>query len=71
MKKVKSFGEVLEAADKLSLDEQEAILDILRRRMIEQRRKELAVEIRETQREFKAGLCRETTPDEIVKEILS
>lgn len=71
MKKTNTFEEVLEAADKLSLDEQETIIDILRKRMIERRRKELGTEIREAKIEFQRGLCRPATPGEVVKEILS
>jgi len=34
------FGEVLEAVGKLSLEEQETLLDVLHRRIIEHRREE-------------------------------
>ena len=49
------FGDVLEAADQLSLEEQETLIDILHRRMIERRRAELAQDIAEARREFEAG----------------
>ena len=42
MEKVASFAEVLEAADELSLDDQESLAEILHRRVIERRRGELA-----------------------------
>ena len=71
MQAMVSFGEVLEAVDKLSLDEQETLIDILRRRIIEQRRAELLQEIREARQEFQAGDCQPATPAEIVAEILS
>ncbi len=66
-----SFGEVVEAADKLSLEEQETLVDILHRRMIEQRRDELVKDIQEAQREFNNGQCEPASPDELMKEILS
>ncbi|MCI0694666.1 hypothetical protein L0337_22005 [candidate division KSB1 bacterium] len=66
-----TFDEVLEAADKLSLAEQETLLDILHRRTIARRRIELAKEVEEAQREFQEGRCRRATPEEIVAEILS
>jgi len=47
-----SFGEVVEAADKLSLEEQETLVDILHRRMIEQRKDELVKDIQEAKREL-------------------
>jgi hypothetical protein len=71
MKKEVSFAEVLEAADNLSLDEQETIIDILYRRMIEHRRKELTQEVKEAQKEFQEGRCRPAAPAEIIKEILN
>ena len=71
MKRITTFEEVLEAADRLSLEEQEAITDILSKRMIDQRRKEIIKEVREAQKEFHTGHCRKATPEEILKEILS
>jgi hypothetical protein len=71
MKKTISFAEVLEAADKLTLDEKETVIDILKKRVVEQRRKELVREIQEAQQEFRQGKCKLASPDEIMKEILS
>jgi hypothetical protein len=65
------FGDVLEAADQLSVDEQESLLEVLHRRIIERRREALANDIREAGQEYGAGECRASTPDEIVDEILS
>lgn len=66
-----AFGEVLEAADSLSLDEQETLIEILQRRMIQQRRAELAQDIQAARKEFQAGKCQPATPSEIMKDILS
>jgi hypothetical protein len=71
MQTVVSFGEVLEAVDKLSLEEQESLIDILRRRMIERRRAELAKDIEEARQEFREGACQPATPSDIMEEILS
>jgi|WetSurMetagenome_2_1015567.scaffolds.fasta_scaffold158272_2 hypothetical protein len=71
MKKTSTFCDILEAADRLSLEEQRAIIDILNRRMIEQRRREIVKEIYEARKEFQNGLCRELSSEEIMKEILS
>ena len=65
------FGEVLEAADKLTLEEQETLVDILNRRMMDRRRSELAKDIRDAQQELQGGGCRSITPDELMEEILS
>ncbi|MFQ5865752.1 MAG: hypothetical protein ACE5IW_11045 [bacterium] len=66
-----SFGQVLEAADKLSLEEQETLIGILHRRMIERRREELAQDIKEAQKEFREGKCKPVTVDQLMKEMLS
>lgn len=65
------FGEVLEAIDKLPLEEQEMLIDVLRRRIIERRREELAKDIQEAQQEFQAGQCRPIIPTDLLKEISS
>ena len=66
-----TFNDVLESFDKLSLDEQETLTEVIHRRLIERRRSELAKEIQNAQREFKEGSCQPATPSDIVKEILS
>ena len=71
MENVISFGEVLEAADKLTLEEQESLIDILHRRMIERRRAELKQDIENARKEFHEGHCKPATPNEIMKEISS
>ncbi len=71
MKKVHSFSEVLDAADKLTLEEQEEIINILRRRTIELRRKELLQEIQETEHEYKEGKCKRGTAKDLLKDILA
>lgn len=65
------FGEVLEAMDRLSPDDQEALIAILRRRLAEEGRKRVAAEISEARREFASGGCRPATADELVREIKS
>ena len=65
------FHVVVEAADGLSVDEQETLVAVLNRRLADRRRAELAEDVREGRREFKRGALRPTTPDKIMKEILS
>jgi hypothetical protein len=71
MEQLIPFGEVLEAIDQLSLDEQETLLDIVQRRIAERGRKLLAAEIQEARQEFAAGGCHPATADELLEEILS
>lgn len=67
---VMPFGEVLEAADQLSPEEQQELIAILNRRLAQAGRQRLAAEVQEARQEFVAGQCRAATPDEIMREIL-
>lgn len=64
------FDAVLDAAGRLSLDEQQMLVDILRHRITERRRSELAKDVRDAQREFRDGRCSAATPGELLKDIL-
>ncbi len=71
MERSESFADVLEAVDRLSEEDREALVDIVRRRTAEQGRKRVAAEAEEARREFEDGHCRPTTPGELMDEILS
>ena len=64
------FGEVLEAADQLSPDEQKELAAILNRRLAQAARQRVAADIQEARQEFAAGRCVPATPDELMREIL-
>ena len=64
------FGEVLEAADHLSHDEQEELIGILQRRLAQASRRRLVAEIQDVRQEFAEGHCLPTTPGELMREIL-
>jgi hypothetical protein len=70
MTQIMPFGEVLEAADQLSPEEQQALIAILHRRLAQAGRQQLGAEIQEARQEFAAGRCRPVTPDELMREIL-
>ena len=61
----------MDAADRLTVEEQETLVEVLHRRLADRRRVELAADIRAGQREFEQSGLRPTSPDEIMKEILS
>lgn len=65
------FGEVLEAVDQLSVEDQEALAEILRHRLAEQGRKRVLTDVEEGRREFAAGNCRRVSVDELMNEVLS
>ncbi|NES18012.1 MAG: hypothetical protein F6K41_03575 [Symploca sp. SIO3E6] len=66
MTKIASFDKILEMIDTLSLEEQDALLDIVRRRQVEQRRREIAKSIAQAKDEYKAGKVFRGTVDEIM-----
>lgn len=69
MEQGEKFQDILEAADRLSLEDKEALIDVLQRRLVDQRREEIAREIEAARREFQSGKCQPMTPDELMKEI--
>ena len=70
MSQAMPFGEVLEAADQLSPDEQKELAAILNRRLAQAARHRVAAEIQEARQEFAQGRCVPASPDEIIREIM-
>jgi ribosome recycling factor len=66
-----TFGEILEAASELTIDEQESLIDILQNRLQEQRRDALVKDVQEATEELAQGKCQPVTPSQLMKEILS
>jgi hypothetical protein len=64
------FGEVLEAADHLSQEEQQELIAILHRRLVQAARQRLAADIKEARQEFAQARCSPTTPSDLMREIL-
>ena len=60
-----SFADVLEAVDRLSAEDLEALVEIVRRRAAERTRGCLVAEAREALPEFSEGRCRPATADEL------
>jgi hypothetical protein len=57
------------AADRLPLEEQTVLIEVLSRRLNERRRDELAREIQQARQEFAAGLRSVTTPADLMRRI--
>jgi hypothetical protein len=70
MKTTITFDQIVGLADGLSLPQKESLVEILTKRLIEQRRKALKSDILSANREFKANKCSVTTPVELMKEIM-
>lgn len=71
MSHILQFGEVLEAADHLSAEEQEELIAILQRRMAHAARQRLVAEVEEARKEFAEGRCLPTTPEDLMREAVS
>jgi hypothetical protein len=65
------FGDILEAIDTLSLDEQEGLITIVQRRLAERTRQQLLTDIQAARVEFSQGLCQQTSVNALMDDILS
>lgn len=63
------FQEVIENVESLPLDDQALLVKIIRRRLIENRRAELAAEIVETRSAYQRGEVRRGTVAELMEEL--
>jgi transcriptional regulator CtsR len=66
-----TFTEIVEAADQLSPEDQEDLIDILQKRLLARRRAALVRDVQEAQKEFADGKCQPVTPGQLMEEILS
>ncbi len=67
---IQRFDSILDTVEKLTIDEQETLLDILSHRITERRRAELVNDARDAREELRRGGCSVATPSELMKEIL-
>jgi hypothetical protein len=63
------FAEVLDAADRLPLEDQEALIGILHRRLAEAGRRRVVADVKSGREEFEAGLCKPTSVDDLMGEV--
>jgi hypothetical protein len=65
------FSNVLDAVERLSDEDQETLLDIIRHRLAQRGRDRIARDVEEGRREFAAGRLKPMSVDEIMDEINS
>ena len=68
---MKSYGQVLDSIAALPEEQQESLLDIVRKRLAERRRDALVKSVGAARREFKTGKLRPATPAEIMRKALA
>ncbi|MFZ2654994.1 MAG: hypothetical protein WAX69_08745 [Victivallales bacterium] len=71
MKNAMTINNVLEIAQKLPIQDQEECVYLISRRIIEEKRKKLLLEVRKAETEYNSGKAKQATADGIMKEILS
>jgi len=64
-----TFQKALEIIESLPEDQRESLMDIVRRRLIEERRDRLAQSIKEAREEYKRGKIRKGTVDDLMNEL--
>ena len=63
------FNQVLDNVDSLSLDEQEMLIEIIRKRLIEAKRDQIAANIAQAKLDYESGNVFRGSVDEIMAEI--
>ena len=69
MTQVSRFEQILESVEALSVQEQETLIDLVRRRLVERRREEIAANIAQAQMEYQAGKVFRGTLDQLIAEL--
>ncbi len=68
-KKTVTFQEAIDIIESLPEYQQESLIDILQRRLIEHRRELLAENIREAREEFRRGEVKKGTIEDLMREL--
>ncbi len=64
-----TFNQVLENIESLSIEDQEALMDLMQRRFVERRRAEIAANITQAKEEYQADQVFRGTFDEVIAEL--
>jgi DNA-binding NtrC family response regulator len=65
------LDQILDEIASLSLDEQEMLINIVKKRHIERKREQILRDSRETLRAYKKGLAKRGTVDDLMKDLES
>lgn len=64
-----TFSEAVDLVDELSLEDQEALVEMFRKRLAERRRREFIEEVLRAEKELREGKGKIVTVDELMAEI--
>ena len=65
------LDQILDEIASLSLDEQDMLINIIKKRQIERKREQILRDSRETMRAYKKGLAKRGTVDDLLKDLES
>ena len=63
------FADLIEMIDRLPLEQREGLVDVVRKRIIDDRRRRIAASVRSARREHAKGRSKPTTPEQLLREI--
>lgn len=66
---VTPFQAAIDAVEAIVPQDREALIELLRHRMIEDRRAEIADNVAQTRKEYEAGEVQRGTPDDLIAEL--
>ena len=69
MENIISFDNMLDTVSKLPVEEQLMLAEIIKKRIIEQRRKELANSVKESLEEYNGGKAKTGSLDDLIKDL--
>ncbi len=64
------FQQALDFIEQMPVSDQEALIEVVRQRLVEQRRREIAANAQATLQAFREGRARYGTPDDLRQELL-
>lgn len=65
-----SFQEIIESIERLSIDEQEYLFELIKKRRIEKRRLEIAANAKAVLNSLKKGTAKQGTVDDLIADLL-
>ena len=69
--RMKTYGQVIESIEALPDEQQESLMELVKRRLAERRRATLIKSVQEARKEFKSGKLRPAGPAEIMRKVLA
>ena len=64
-----SFQQILDFVEQLDLDQRESLIDIVKRRLVDMRRDELAMSIKESRADYKKGNVKSGSVEDLMKDL--